>query len=256
MFKDIIWNQNTILENVMQNNSNVRYVKDSEEYEVKVWIKWYKERPIMYDIEVEGAELIKATFERMNHSMWSYFEKNILDITIGRNEKDVITTYNFMKMRAFIVRWLLKGWSLPIELKKNVNGELTDECFKRVMNMHPRIIGYLVSSIESQIFISDDERGLITKQCSLLFLPNSPGVNNAHEAISLYCSLSSMWDKFGLNYFDLQRMPEDVIAKLKLVLGNETDFKNKQQKRSSHKKPNVTMGKNKRKPDVHNVATW
>ena len=254
MFNDIIWNQNIILDAVIQKHGNVRYIKESEEYEVTLWIVWKKDMPVIYEKEVVGAEKIVAVFDRMNHDMWSYFEKNILDVIQGDNEKDISTVYNFMKMRAFIVRWLLKKWSLPIELNKMNNGELTDDCFKRVMKVHPRIMGNLISCMEEHIFIQEKEKETILKQASLLFMPNSPGVTNAHEAISLYCSLSSFWDKFGLNYFDLQKLPENVLAQLKMVINAEGDVRTQQQKKSNHKRGKVTFGKNRRPAQSTQVA--
>ena len=88
-----------------------------------------------------------------------------------------------------------------------------------------------------------------------MFHPNGNGVHNAHEAVSLYCNLSSFWDKFGLNYFDLQRLPQDVYAKLREVLSRESSERGKHRKNES-RKSNLTHGVNKKKGMRKNVASW
>ena len=211
-----------------KNTYNLHYVRGCEEYDVIGWIYWKKDIPIVYDTKKDNTEEIKFVFERLNHGLWDYIETNILTEHKGIYAGDVTWTYDFVKLKMFIVRWLLKRWSLPIDLIRKTNGELTDECFNKVMNVHPNIMKYFLNEFENTMFMSEDDRITIMKQSSLLFHPKSKGVGNPHNAISTYCNLSSFWEKFGINYFEMQRLPHDVFIQLKTVLGNEISMKSKE----------------------------
>ena len=43
--------------------------------------------------------------------------------------------------------------------------------------------------------------------------------------ISLYCNLTEMWSKFGLNYFDLKRLPLYEKNALKKILSIENQIR-------------------------------
>lgn len=242
-----ISNKNEIIEVTERKNANIKLVKDVDEFEVIGWLKWKNGFPTMFENECEDAEKVVVKFNRMNHGMWLYIEENILEVNEGLVEKDVQITYNFMKMRSFIIKWLLKEWNLPIELEKGNCGELTDDSYEKVMSMFPSILNYFVNYVENRLFLFESERKEISKQCLKLFGPRSIGVNNPHEAVSLYCGYASFWEKFGLNYFDLQRLPQDLYVKLKTVMSNEIDIKNQQTenltKNNNQPKSNVRFGR-------------
>lgn len=204
---------------------NLYYIRGEEEYRIKGWIYWNRDNPVMYDEKKDNTEEVEFVFGRMNHGLWLYVEENILSVNYGYCEADVSLTYDFMKLKHFIVKWLLKSWNLPIELKRNSNGSLSDESYEIVMRMYPNIIKYFINRFENTLFLSEEDRNKITKQSAILFHPKSKGVNNPHEAISMYCNFSGFWEKFGLNYFEMQRLPHDVYMKLKAVMSTEMNVK-------------------------------
>jgi len=228
---------NKILNVVLQSEDNLRLIRNSDTVEIRGWIVWEKSGPRVLDKKVDGAEEIQFVFDQMNYGFWRYLEENIVDTNTGFNEKDVIMTYNFTKMKIHILRWLLKDWSLPIPLERKESGELTDECIKRVMGVHPRIIGYFLDKFESRLFIDEEEKRTISRQTTLLFHPKSAGVSNACSAVAMYCTLSSFWEKFGLNFWDIQNLPQEIFVRLKLVLGNEIEIKSSQSKQVSRPQP-------------------
>lgn len=205
--------------------NNLMYVRGCEEYIIKGWIYWNRNNPILYDEKKDNTEEVEFVFERMNHGLWLYVEENILNVNYGYCEADVTLTYDFVKLKQFVVRWLLKRWNLPIELKRNANGELSDESYETVMRVHPSIMKYFMNRFEGTLFLSEEDRNKIAKQSAMLFHPKSKGVSNPHEAISMYCTFSGFWEKFGLNFFDMQRLPHDVYMKLKAVISTEINVK-------------------------------
>lgn len=219
---------NTMAEESEKNIYNLHYVRGCEEYNVFGWIYWNKNIPVVYNTQKMNTEEIKFIFERMNHGLWEYIEENILRQNVGAHESEIIWTYDFVKLKCFIVKWLLKNWNLPIELVRKPSGELTEECFDRVMSIHPNIMRYFLNEYENTMFMSEEDRGVIARQSTLLFHPKSKGVANPHSAISMYCNLSSFWEKFGLNYFEMQRLPHDIFIQLKTVLGNENTIKSRE----------------------------
>ena len=85
------------------------------------------------------------------------------------------------------------------------------------------------------IQMDEDEKRELEKQCSILF-GKGESVQNPHSYISLYCNLMAFWDKFGMNYFDLLKLPEDVFSALKKVMN--LDSMNKNLKNEEPPRPN------------------
>lgn len=216
------------MDEIEKNVNNCFYIRGNDEYEVHGWLYWNKDLPLIYNEKKDNTEEVVFVFERLSHDLWDYIENNILKEYKGNYSGDTTWTYDFIKLKMFIIKWLLKRWTLPIELVKKSNGELTDESYKRVMNVHPAILKYFVNEFENTMFISDEDKQTITKQCGLLFHPKSKGVSNPHNAVSMYCSLTGFWEKFGLNYYDMQRLPHDVFIQLKMVLSNEISIRSKE----------------------------
>ena len=63
----------------------------------------------------------------------------------------------------------------------------------------------------------------IDRQCAVLFSDSSNGVTEASRAVSLYCTLSNFWDKFGLNKFDLEKLSYKDFCYLRFVVGKESE---------------------------------
>ena len=222
-------------ENLMQFENNLFfYERGNEVFVIRTWVYWQGLNPVFYSEKKDNTEEIVMTFEKMTYGLWNYIENNILDKYHGANDMDVAIYYNFYKLRVFIIKWLLRSWSLPIDLKRKSNGELENVCFEEISKLHPHVMSYFLEKYEESLFISSSERDVIAKQCAQLFMPNSKGVSNAHDAISLYCNLASMWEKFGINYFDIQKLPQDVFLKLKMVTGFESDFKHREIQKSNN----------------------
>ena len=102
-------------------------------------------------------------------------------------------------------------------------GKLDDMSFRKMTGLHPVILRELVNQLFEST-LSEDDLTEISKQSYLLFAKNQ-SVSNPHRMISLYCSLTEMWSKFGLNYFDLKRLPLYEKNALKKILSLENQIR-------------------------------
>ena len=93
--------------------------------------------------------------------------------------------------------------------------------------MRERLPGKVLSRICKAIRGDEPEEkefNEIARQCALLF-GKTGSVENAHPLLSLYVTLGDMWQKFGLNYFDLQRLPIETRNTLKRIMGLENQIR-------------------------------
>lgn len=219
-----------------QNSYIVRYLKESDSYSVVGWLSWNASgMPVVSDVPAPFlGEKVEVVFRRMNSGYWKHIEKNIIEHHFHQVTKQDICIYNFSKMRGLVLKFFLKSWSLPIPISHDEHGILQDVCYERVMDVHPNILRYFVGHVEKLFFLTDEDRESITKQSLRLFGGSGTGVHNPHEAISMFCDLSQFWEKFGLNYFDLQLLPQDVYIRMKTVISNEIDIRNQKSKQDSN----------------------
>ena len=108
------------------------------------------------------------------------------------------------------------------------NDQLTEESYNEVIKIHPRILRQVLSLVD--VFEREktkEEEKELAKDCALIFGKNE-GVVNPHPDIVLYCDLIAFWDKFGLNYFDIQKLPKELFYRLKNMMNLESSFKYKE----------------------------
>lgn len=206
---------------------DLKYIKVKDTYELSIDLRWVQNRPIACDKD-EADETISVTFTKLSLDYWKYIETQILEKHEIKHKffqkVESLFSYNFTKLNGYILQYVIKDWTLPIELIFD-NEILTDECFEKVLTIHPNILRILIEKFEQTLFLTEADKDVIIKQSRILF-KDGGGVEGPHEAISLYCDLTSFWDKFGLNYFDLQKLPYETYLKLKTVLQHETTFRN------------------------------
>lgn len=179
-----------------------------------------------FDISESGEEsnLIWFEFYEMNKFLWSLLEKDSLK-KIKDNIKRDVYYFNYKNYKKFVLKYLIKDLSFDIEIKRKETGELSEKTMKEISSLNPKILDYFLNKFDELIALSESETLKISEQCGLLFKSNSNGVKSPHEAISLYCELAGFWEKFGLNYYDISKLPIDVYNKLRLILREENEIK-------------------------------
>lgn len=132
--------------------------------------------------------------------------------------------YDTGKMNCLLLKHCLKGWNMSPLLSLDAEGVLDEESHRRALALHPRILHILVNAFgEGWRGYSEAEEGLITQQALQLF-KNRKAVSNPHPHVSLYCTLATLWSKFGLNYFDYQRLPKETRDALKYISSLDNKF--------------------------------
>ena len=128
----------------------------------------------------------------------------------------------------FLIDYLFYDTNFPeIHVEYGKDGRITDEVRKKIYQIHPRILSGILDKVE--IFsnkMPENEKKDLEKQCSMLF-GDGKGINNPHKWITIYCMLSSFWEKFGLNYFDILKLPHETYQMLKHIMNLESTYKSK-----------------------------
>lgn len=192
----------------------------------------------LYDEEKPNTDKVSFTFWEINNSTWDYIEDVALE-PFDVSEHERITMYNYEKMKLFYLRYLFRSWSFEDEMFWDEEGKLTEESFKKLLCLHPVILRQLVSGLFDYV-LSEEDSATIAKQAHLLFAKNQ-SISNPHKMISLYCNLSEMWSKFGLNYFDLKRLPLYERNALKRIMSQENQIRAAEIKAMEAKSKSASM---------------
>lgn len=206
-----------------------------------VWV-YEDSNPIqVFDEYTPNTTEIWFEFYDISLVQWKRLEEECLQVVV-ENEHEQSFFYNFNKIKIFCLKYLLRNTNYPIDIVKGEDG-LTKETMDKIFQIHPRILRelfYKVSVFEGEK--TPEEEKKLAKECALIFGAGK-AVNNPHKDIILYCDLLAFWEKFGLNYFDVQRLPRSVFYSLKKMMNMDNDFKARETS-----KPNNSFGggKNKR----------
>lgn len=212
-----------------------RTKKFSEDYQiVKCWVYITKDKLYVYQEQKPNTMQFYIKFFSMNHYFWNMIQQNCVQTQQGNNEKDLITIYNSRKLKQLIIKYMIKEWSFPYNIERNVDGSLTEETLQNFYKIHPRIIESLVDNYVYRSGFTDEEQGKIQKQCYLLF-DKGQGISDPHWSVSLYCDLISFWQKFGLNYFDIQMLPQDIYDGLRKVMSSQIEINNSKMSANNNK---------------------
>ena len=126
-------------------------------------------------------------------------------------------------MKHFFLKYMFRSWNIDEEMLFEEEGCLDNESYAKLLGLHPVILRELVTQL-FEYTLSEEDLEKIGKQGHLLFAKNQ-SVSNPHKMISLYCNLTEMWSKFGLNYFDLKRLPLYEKNALKKILSIENQIR-------------------------------
>lgn len=143
--------------------------------------------------------------------------------------------------RAIIV-YMLLDWSLS-DLERD-GDYLTQESVESIFRHPAPVVDEFVKRYEKTFRITGEEEKIINQQASRLFAGSGGGVSNACEAVALYCMLGNMWEKFGLNYYDLQHFPYRKYMMLRMMIDKDVDASRRRME--STKKTSTGRGGNVR----------
>lgn len=150
------------------------------------------------------------------------------------------------EMKCLMIRRLLLDWDLDIPIQYDGDW-MTKECFNRVMRLPAPLLSAFLDKYENEIRISEEEEREIQKQSIVLFSPNSGGIKDACEAVTLFCNLGNFWEKFGLNKWDMKNLTYREFMLLRLMIGHEME-KHKKQNTPAKKRPTKIAGRSGTRP--------
>ena len=199
----------------------IKYCSDQKK-RYDLWVYDGNQVIQVYEKQTPNTDHIWFQFYTFSYLYWKMMENTCVQDIKGN------FYYNFNKIRQFMINYLLCGTNIPgIVLKRKNDGTLTEQSMDSVMKIHPRILRSLFNLIN--IFpekMTHKQEKQLQKQCAILF-GQGDSVTNPNKWIVIYCNLMSFWDKFGLNYFDILKLPSETFFMLKKIMGLESDFKNK-----------------------------
>lgn len=205
-----------------------RFVDKKQKYgtdyqRISCWVYLEKNKqPEVFYFEKPNTKQIYIDFYEMNHYFWNMIESECVMQEEGMNKHDKIVVYNNRKIKQFVLKYLVKDWSFQ-KLERQEDGSLTKQSLRKIYALHPRILKNIINQYVYRAGFTEEEDGKIQKQCYLLF-DKGQGVSNPHWAVSLYLDLTAFWDKFGLNYYDIQKLPQQVYDGLRKVMGAQNSI--------------------------------
>lgn len=192
---------------------------DTEKY--SVWVYDDGNELHVYSEETPNTEEVWFRFYKFNHFYWKLLEDECVVDFKGRS------FYDYNKLKMFLMRRMICSTSIDwLFIEYDKHGLLSEASFSNLMNVHPRILRVLMDKVDvlPKPMKKSEEKEL-EKQCSILF-GKGEGLTDTHPYINLYCNLVAFWDKFGMNYFDILKLPQNVFLALKKVMTLDNMNKN------------------------------
>lgn len=117
----------------------------------------------------------------------------------------------------------------------DLNGGVTRDNLNMLLKLSPCILYSLIHEIVKIYNFDDNSMFDLRKEFSKIYgASGSVAINNAY--IRKYLTLTSFWDKFGLNYFDIKNLPYDDYVMFSHCMNIESEMKNNEMKKLQNKK--------------------
>ena len=211
--------------------------RNVERRRYSVWVYDGSDIISVYEKQKPNTVEIWFEFSEFTRAYWKKMEEECVVEVKGNH------FYNYVKMRRFFITYMLYATNLPglREIPHDENGMARKDVLNKLMRIHPRIWNTLFAKVE--MFpggCTPEEEKDMEKQAKQLFCDHK-GVVSPHEWIELYCNLTAFWEKFGLNYFDVMRLPNSLYVALRKIMqldNNYTELSFEQDRQqSSAKRP-------------------
>ena len=103
------------------------------------------------------------------------------------------------------------------------NGWIVKKDWEEVKKLSAPIINSSLMLFDILTSLSEEEYDLIERQAVGLFASQSGSVLNPHPVISSYCSLSSLWEKMGIDQDGIGRVLNKDFLGFRMVTGAESE---------------------------------
>lgn len=221
----------------MEYSYNYGEKKSKDFVRISCWVYFNRDELVVFDDYMPNTVELWFDFSTMNHFFYELLEQSCTREVTGTFEKMIF--YDSSKINEFILRYMLRDWCFDCVLQHMPDGGLTENSFLEVVSLHPRILNSVISRYEYRISLTEEEDQRIAMQSFFLF-ESGKSVQSPHKYIALYCDMVAFWEKFGLNYFDIQQLPQDVYDGIRKVMALDNDHS-----KNRMNKPNKKNAKGK-----------
>jgi len=163
--------------------------------------------------ETDGSVMVSVEWETVSYRVLADIEDETRFFPEEGSPKYVMDIF---KEEELIWKKLLRRASwFKVERE---GGQISSEQYEaQILALDPRVAIALVLPVMQDLFISPAENQRLYKQCVALFAAKSRGVTYPDKWIRRYCELVTFWEKFGLNAFDLEKIPQAEALRLRRI---------------------------------------
>lgn len=200
--------------------------------EIALWAYPDGPRLLLYPDSRPGCDCLRFAFRPITAGIWDAMEAAATrpDTANGR-------FLDYRLLREEYLRRCLVAWNLDFPLAFDSAGNLAPAAWQAALRLRPEI----VRAITNRVFAfqqSDEELKEIERQAHALFARHQ-SVPSAHPMVALYCHLEMMWEKFGLNWHDLQAMPLRERNALRQIAGMENSIRAQERQNDEMRRNNA-----------------
>lgn len=209
----------------------IEYCNIQQKKRYSVWVYAGSDILQVYEEQKPNTEEFWFEFYTFSKLYWEMMQQECV-IKINNS-----MFYDNNKIKLFIINYLLCDTNmLNIFIKREKDGKLIEESLNSVLSIHPRILRVLFDKVN--LFpksLKSEEEKRLEKQCSKLF-GSGKSINNPHPWIVTYCNLIAFWEKFGMNYHDIMKLPNELFYSLKKIMSLDCEFKSQKIEKKSNSK--------------------
>lgn len=111
-----------------------------------------------------------------------------------------------------------------IDFKFNF-GFLSYQSLQILLNLNSIIVNFILNEIQDKYVVYDRQYRNKLAQEFNRFYRSDKGMVLKNKEIIDYLTYSRFWEKLGLNYFDVKKLPYDIYNQFNLVIGIENQTK-------------------------------
>ena len=168
----------------------------------------------------QGKESIVSVWNKMTIEDSMVIEKMSFQFkTIGQVDASGI---DYIAYRSILFRRNL--CAIEDFWPERKNGWIVEKDWNRIKTFNAMILNSMLSDYEMTTIMSEEDEKLIDRQSVTLFGSENGRVANPHPAVSMYCLLSGIWEKFGLDITKIKQMRQEDYSKIRAVMAKESEI--------------------------------
>lgn len=218
------------LQKIYEHISNMSFIRFNQFFDIVFFLKKEDDHLQIYQQFQKNSDEIIIRCRRLSYDNLSF-------IINQQKRQD----------RQYILLMLSLVQSNICDIK--LNGDIIAyQSLKSFLSLNCNIVRYVIHKINQsyQYVKQQNYKYEINKDFARLY-NSEKGVVLQHRQISDYLTLTAFWQKLGLNYYDIKRLPFEIFKQLQLMINTEMSVKNqiirKQTQSINKSRPNRMRGR-------------